>query len=413
MASYLFGGIDPEIENFEQCKDEFIKLKRSLQYFAQNLNHHNVKQLYTEYCDIQSEGGETVIDGPLILMYSATDSTTLRLEMGYDSSEFVFRLYNNGGTPTVYIDSSGNAVFLGHITASQITGSTITGGQITGSTISGAQITASTLTASQITASSISGSYIYGSTIEGGQITGSCIASSFNIHVGERLFLGSTAALAVDRGVYFSSDGAMDAALHIDSCGSMRLNSTAGICVYNDISGDINFWQVKSGGKCNIIMTDSSGGTKYPFIIQTSGVTNTFGLIISDGNAYFGGTASSNILGKKPYWLSGSSVSLSWTGGPPSAISKDMVYSRVGDMMYIQFYLASSDGNGVTALQIGIPENCTAAANLLNAQVYVNSTYFTINAVTYYSSSILFTQFPTWTDNKWCEIKIGGYIRLA
>lgn len=79
-----------------------------------HLDERNVKRLYTEYCNIQSEAGETEIDGPLLLMRS-NGSSTIRLKAGWDSNinEFVFNLYGESGTPSVELNSTGNAVFKG------------------------------------------------------------------------------------------------------------------------------------------------------------------------------------------------------------------------------------------------------------------------------------------------------------
>jgi hypothetical protein len=78
--------------------------------FLHFLNHLNVTELYTEYCDIKSEDGETQIDGPLILMYDKQGTPVLRLKEGYDpvSDDFVFQLYNAAGNLTVNIDSNGD-----------------------------------------------------------------------------------------------------------------------------------------------------------------------------------------------------------------------------------------------------------------------------------------------------------------
>ena len=113
--------------------DELAKLNKTLNWLMNNLDHDNITRIYTEYCDIQSENGETVIDGPLIKMTAGT--TTTRLKMGKEGSAFTFALYNNAGVQTVGIDSSGNGKFTG-----EITGSVITGGLIQTST-AGARIT--------------------------------------------------------------------------------------------------------------------------------------------------------------------------------------------------------------------------------------------------------------------------------
>jgi len=94
----------------------FMRMKKDLNYIMRHLDHSNVKRLYTEYCEIKSEHGETAIDGPELVM-KKNGSTTVRLKMGYNpaSSEFEFNLYNAAGVKTIYLDSSGEAVFSGNI----------------------------------------------------------------------------------------------------------------------------------------------------------------------------------------------------------------------------------------------------------------------------------------------------------
>ena len=101
----------------EEQTDQLIKLNRGLTYLFNHLDHANVKRLYTEYCDIRSKAGETVIDGPTLEM-KAAGSTTIRLRMGWRpaSTAFVFQLYNSTGVQTVGIDSSGDGTFTGTIT---------------------------------------------------------------------------------------------------------------------------------------------------------------------------------------------------------------------------------------------------------------------------------------------------------
>jgi len=102
--------------------DEIARLRKDLSFLFENLDHLNVKRLYTEYCDIRSKAGETIIDGPTLLMYDKQATPKLRLEMGYKpgSSDFVFNMYNKSGVQTVGIDSNGDATFTGTITGGLI-----------------------------------------------------------------------------------------------------------------------------------------------------------------------------------------------------------------------------------------------------------------------------------------------------
>jgi hypothetical protein len=107
-------------------EDEIIKLQRDLNHLLTHLDSQNVRRLYTERCEIKSEGGETVIDGPLLTMYdfdalTSQASTNLRLKMGYEAStsNFVFKLFNSTGVETLSLDANGNAIFSGNVNTSQ------------------------------------------------------------------------------------------------------------------------------------------------------------------------------------------------------------------------------------------------------------------------------------------------------
>jgi len=102
--------------------DELAKLNKTLNWLLNNLDHTNIKRLYTEYCSIQSENGETVLDGPLLTMKTAL-SSTIRLKIGYDpsTSEFLFALYNEAGDLTIGLDSSGDAYFTRKVRLNELT----------------------------------------------------------------------------------------------------------------------------------------------------------------------------------------------------------------------------------------------------------------------------------------------------
>lgn len=97
-------------------EDGMLRLRKDLDYMFHHLDDKNVRRLYTEYCEIKSEDGETEIDGPLLTM-KAAGSSTIRLLMGYDknSSDFLFNLYDQAGNPTLELNSTGNAVLRGDI----------------------------------------------------------------------------------------------------------------------------------------------------------------------------------------------------------------------------------------------------------------------------------------------------------
>lgn len=97
----------------KQVAEEVARLRKELDWLLRNQDHWNVKQLYTEHCNIQSTEGETVIDGPVLEMYDKQATPQLRLKAGYDeaSGDFLFRLLNPSGVETVGLDSSGEAKF--------------------------------------------------------------------------------------------------------------------------------------------------------------------------------------------------------------------------------------------------------------------------------------------------------------
>ena len=116
----------------EQTVDELIS---RIMWLTSRLDSTNVKRLDTNETLIKSADGTTYINGPVL---EQSDSRgTLRLKQGYDSTsdDFIYALYNEAGTKTVGIDSSGDATFSGAISASSISGGTITGATITGGTL--------------------------------------------------------------------------------------------------------------------------------------------------------------------------------------------------------------------------------------------------------------------------------------
>ena len=88
---------------------------KELKFVLTNVDSSNVTRLNTNITNIQSEDGETVIDGPLLKMYD--DSDTLRLELGFDedTEDFIFSLKDNAGNEAIGIDSNGDAVFKGTV----------------------------------------------------------------------------------------------------------------------------------------------------------------------------------------------------------------------------------------------------------------------------------------------------------
>jgi len=89
------------------------KGNKELKFMFQNIDSTNVTRLNTNITSITSEDGETIIDGPLLKMYDATP--TLRLEMGYDGTDFTFEMYDESSNKTIDIESDGTAVLRGKV----------------------------------------------------------------------------------------------------------------------------------------------------------------------------------------------------------------------------------------------------------------------------------------------------------
>jgi len=106
-----------ELRDGPSVEDTIAMLKRTLNWLMANLDHDNVKRLYTEYCSIQSANGETQIDGPVLKMSDKQTVPVLRLQMGYDSvqAKFVFEIYDPNGKKSVYLDENGTQVLDGQL----------------------------------------------------------------------------------------------------------------------------------------------------------------------------------------------------------------------------------------------------------------------------------------------------------
>jgi uncharacterized protein YjbI with pentapeptide repeats len=163
----------------EDIQSTLIRMQKDLNFYLNNLNSTNVKSLDTNLTTIKSTNGETILDGCMIRMYTST-STSPRLLMGYDSSggNFLFTLYDSLGNATIYLDSTGKAVFAG-ILATTISASSITTGTLDGITITGNTITGNTISGNTISGGTISGTTITGTTISGNTINGGNIYSAY------------------------------------------------------------------------------------------------------------------------------------------------------------------------------------------------------------------------------------------
>lgn len=98
----------------QSIEDQVAYMKKTLDWLLRNQDHLNVTQLFTEYCNIQSENGETVISGPVLTM--SDNAGHLRLGMGWNGVDFSFNMYDKAGNLTMFLDAStGSAVFGGDI----------------------------------------------------------------------------------------------------------------------------------------------------------------------------------------------------------------------------------------------------------------------------------------------------------
>lgn len=107
-----FYDFEPGDVNSYEFIDRLTQLSRTLEYLTGHMDYKNVRQLFTEYCQIKSKAGETVIDGPTLKMYDKQATPKLRLKMGYNpiTGDFTFELYNAAGVKTLGLDSNGNVI---------------------------------------------------------------------------------------------------------------------------------------------------------------------------------------------------------------------------------------------------------------------------------------------------------------
>ena len=152
-------------------EDGLIRLQKDLNHLLNNLNDQNVKSIRTEYCRVSAKGRETIIDGSLLEMYdydigTSKATTTLRLRAGYNkaTSNFEFSLWNSvSTTPTISLDSIGNAVFSGSVNSSQsvFVGDNIFLGQTNSTVFKGLYFNATTPTTAEAEGTTLMRSAIY------------------------------------------------------------------------------------------------------------------------------------------------------------------------------------------------------------------------------------------------------------
>ncbi len=401
MASYEFGAPITKMATLQDLKSEIINLQEGLDYFSQNLNHHNVKTLFTEYCDIKSEHGETVIDGPLVLMYSATDSTTLRLRMGFNSSEFVFELYDLAGNEVISLDSSGDAVFSGTMRTSE---------------------------------EAFIGRNIY--------IANSSDSPSTDVYRGLWINAGTTYQVAL---VNDSTGGAarlnaygwlLEYANHVvirssappPMDGQIQMDSTYGsIYIFAssliELRGHDQAWINSTAGSVWLTASSWVVNNAKALLYCASGGDITFDatggnvILLSTGN-YIGGIASSNQMQIGSPWTSWT-PSLTWTGGTPANVLTVARYKVIGKTCFVTFRVSSADGNAATNLTISLPIATASIANHyvpIMASMAVNNVWSNpLGGIDLGNglNIIVFKNFATCTDNVSCYIFVEGFYEIA
>ena len=387
MASYEFGKPVTNMETLDDIRDEVIAMQRKLDYFSQNLNHHNVKQLYTEYCDIQSAAGETVIDGPLILMYSATDSTTLRLRMGYDSSEFVFELYDLAGNEVISLDSSGDAVFSGSMRTSE---------------------------------EAYIGRNIY--------IANSSDSPSTDVYRGLWINAGTTYQVAL---VNDASGGAarlnaygwlLEYANHVvirssappPMDGQIQMDSTYGsIYIFAssliEMRGHDQVWLNSTIGSVHLTASSWVVNNAKALLYCASGGDITLdatggNVVLKSTGVYINEPVSTNHIGKRKWWKN-FTPNVTYTGGPPSSFSTKICRYCVTDYDgWVTLDIESTDGNNAVITAIGDPSSYNTGLygnpfGCWTGWFNINSTRTPVRVYKFDTTNFVITGAPTLTDN--------------
>ncbi|HAY22601.1 MAG TPA: hypothetical protein DCY27_10645 [Desulfobacterales bacterium] len=102
-------------EDSREIADQLAKMQKYLQWLLSSLDSLNVKEITTNFTRVHSRYGETIIDGPRLLMYDRQATPQLRLKQGYDdiTGDFLFRLYNMIGENVLTLSSAGEIVLSG------------------------------------------------------------------------------------------------------------------------------------------------------------------------------------------------------------------------------------------------------------------------------------------------------------
>jgi hypothetical protein len=365
-------------------QDQLVRLYRDMNWYMTNLNHQNVRQLYTEFCDIRSEAGETVIDGPQILMYSATDSTTLRLEAGYNGSQFVFKLYNAAGDESIYLDSSGDVVFGGSLRTSE-------------EAYIGRNIYINNAT-DGVSTSVYRGMYIdYGTTHQVALVNdASGGAFRINFYAAGMIYGNNIAIRSSAPGppggqvVIDSTYGSvyLQAASYIGVYGreAVELNSTVGSIYLNASS-----WII---GNCKAMVFHCSGGD---ITLDATGGN----IVLKSSRVCIDGTATTDRIVKGTLWDNWVPT-YTWTGGTPGAVQVNVARYRIFERncwFKIDYEFRTKIGGPITDVSITFPRAAsTVFTQTFNCYLTINSTYGIRPHLCFGSSDgdvIMFNNFPS------------------
>ncbi|MFT9498243.1 hypothetical protein [Anaerosolibacter sp.] len=101
--------------NQDELLEIVAKMNKQLDWLLRNMDSLNVTEINTNITRVQSENGETYINGPLLQMYDASSNLRLNMGLDVDTNTFLFNMYDNFGNLNMSLNSNGEAVFSGNI----------------------------------------------------------------------------------------------------------------------------------------------------------------------------------------------------------------------------------------------------------------------------------------------------------
>lgn len=109
----------------EEVVEAFGALLTKLNALMNNFDSQNVRRLSTNSTQIKSDDGTTKIDGSQLVMLDGRGTERIRLGLNQNNGTFEFKIMDGNGRDALTLSSTGNAVFKGDISGSNITGSKI------------------------------------------------------------------------------------------------------------------------------------------------------------------------------------------------------------------------------------------------------------------------------------------------